>query len=66
MAVLTGGRCSEVALCYENRNRDPKIVAAVDKWSLFEGGRLLRFDCIHFKFTKTSNLKSDNKFTRCP
>jgi len=38
-SLLTGGRCSEVALCYENWNWDPKIVVAVDKWSLFGGGR---------------------------
>ena len=37
--LLTGGRCSEVALCYKNQKWDPKIVVAVDKWSLFGGGR---------------------------
>ena len=37
--LLTGGRCSEVALCNKNRKWDTKIVVAVDKWSLFGGGR---------------------------
>ncbi len=31
--LLTGGSCS-YALCYENWYWDPKIVVAVDKWSL--------------------------------
>jgi len=31
--LLTGGRCTEVALCYENWNWDPK------KWSLQTSGR---------------------------
>jgi hypothetical protein len=43
--LLTVGRCSEVALCYKNRNRYPKIVESLDQWSLFGGGRELRFDC---------------------
>jgi hypothetical protein len=38
-ALLTGGCYSEVALCYKNRKWDPKMVVAVDNWSLFEGGR---------------------------
>jgi len=33
LPLLTGGRCLEVALRYENWNWDPKIVVAVDKWS---------------------------------
>jgi hypothetical protein len=37
--LLTGGCCSEVALCYENLNRDSKIVSAAGRWSLFGGGR---------------------------
>jgi hypothetical protein len=40
----TGGRCSEVALCY--KNWDPKLVVALDQRSFFEGGRLLRFESI--------------------
>jgi len=32
--LLAGGRCSEVALCNNNWNWDPKIVVVVDKWSL--------------------------------
>ncbi len=39
LPLLTGGRCSVVALYYENWNRDPEIVVAVGKWSLFGGGR---------------------------
>jgi hypothetical protein len=35
---LTGGRCSEVALSHKNWKWDPKMVAAVDKWSLFRSG----------------------------
>jgi hypothetical protein len=31
---LTGGRCSEVASCYKNWKWYPKMVAAIDKWSL--------------------------------
>ncbi len=41
--LLTGGRCSEVPLCCGKR--DVKIVVIVDRWSLFGGGRKLRFDC---------------------
>ena len=36
--LLTGGRCSEVALSYKNWKWDPKMVVAVGKWSIF-GGR---------------------------
>ena len=32
--LLTGGRCSEVALCYENWKWDSKMVVAVGRWSL--------------------------------
>jgi len=34
--LLTGGRCSEVALRYKNFNLVTKIVVAVDKWSLIQ------------------------------
>jgi hypothetical protein len=37
--LLTGGRCSEVALCYKIRKWDPKTVVVIDKWSLLGGGR---------------------------
>ena len=43
--LLTGGRCSEVPLNYKCGKRDVKIVVVVDRWSLFGGGRQLRFDC---------------------
>ncbi len=36
--LLTGGRYSELVLCYKNWNWDPKIVVIVDKWSLSGGG----------------------------
>ncbi len=32
--MLTGGRCSEVASFYKNWKWYPKMVAAIDKWSL--------------------------------
>jgi len=38
-SLLTGGRCSEVNLCYKQGKRGHKIVVVVDKWSLFGGGR---------------------------
>jgi hypothetical protein len=31
--LLTGGRCSEVSLCYKIEKRHPKLVVAEDKWS---------------------------------
>ncbi len=37
--LLTGGRCSEVGLCYEVSNWDFKMVVAVGNWSLFGGSR---------------------------
>jgi len=37
--LLTGGRYSEVPLCYKQGKREHKIVVAVDKWLLFGGGR---------------------------
>ncbi len=37
--LLTGGRSSEVPLCYKQDKWDHKIVVVVDKWSLFTGGR---------------------------
>jgi len=37
--LLTGGCCSEVALCYETLNWDSKMVVVIDRWSLFRGGR---------------------------
>jgi hypothetical protein len=37
--LLTGGRCSEVGLCYEVSNSDFKMVVAVGRWLLFGGGR---------------------------
>jgi hypothetical protein len=37
--VLTGGCCKEVGLCYKNWNWDSKIVVAMDRWSLWTGGR---------------------------
>jgi hypothetical protein len=43
--LLTGGRCSEVAFCYKDLNWDYKITVVVGRWSLFGGGRWLRFDC---------------------
>ncbi len=36
--LLTGGRCLEVALCYEDLNCVSKIVVAVGRWSLLGGG----------------------------
>ena len=30
--LLKGGRCLEVALCYENWKWDPKMVVAVGRW----------------------------------
>jgi hypothetical protein len=39
VAVLTGGRCSKVGLCYKDLNRDSKMVVSVGRWSLFGGGR---------------------------
>ncbi len=33
--LLTGGRCSEVALCYKNWNWDPKIVVANSGLTVF-------------------------------
>ncbi len=59
LLLLTGGHCSEVPLCYEQGKRGNKIVVAVDKWSLFGGGRLHRFDCT-FKLFRCS-LKNLNK-----
>ncbi len=39
-------------LWYNDNPWDPKFVAVVDRWSLFGGGRLVRFDCNTFsKFT---------------
>ena len=37
--VDAGGHCSEIALCYKSCERDPKIVVALGRWSLFGGGR---------------------------
>jgi hypothetical protein len=34
--LLTGGRCSEVVLCYEDQNWDSKMVVVVGKMSLDE------------------------------
>jgi hypothetical protein len=38
-SFLTGGHCSEVPLCYKQGKWGQKMVVAVDKWSLFRGGR---------------------------
>jgi len=46
VALLTGGRCSDVATCYKNSKWDLKNVVVVDKWSLFGDGCLLVFDGI--------------------
>ncbi len=46
--LLTGGRCSEVILCNKNTKGDQKMVVVTDRWSLFGGGRQLRFDCFYF------------------
>ena len=36
--LLTGGRCSDVVLCFKNRKRDLKItVVVIDRWLLFGG-----------------------------
>ncbi len=32
--LLTGGRCSEVDLCYKDISWDSKMVVAIDRWSL--------------------------------
>jgi hypothetical protein len=32
--LLTGGRCSEVAVCYNDSNWDSKMVVVVGRWSL--------------------------------
>jgi hypothetical protein len=32
--LLTGGRCSEVGLCYYDLNWDSKMAVAVGRWSL--------------------------------
>jgi len=32
--LLTGGRCSEVCLCYKRSNKDLIIMAVVNRWSL--------------------------------
>jgi len=37
--LLTGGRCSEVTLCYKTLKWDSKMVVVIDKWSLLGGGR---------------------------
>jgi hypothetical protein len=37
--LLTGGRCSEVGLCYKESNWDSKRIVAVSRWSLYGGGR---------------------------
>ena len=37
--LLTGGRCSEVALCYKKGKWDRQMVVVVGTWSLFGGGR---------------------------
>ena len=46
-SLLTGGRRSEVALCYKKWNWDPKIVDVIRRWSLPQVG--LYF---HFKLCK--------------
>ena len=37
--LLTGSRCSGVALCYKKWKRDPEMAVFVGRWSLFGNGR---------------------------
>jgi hypothetical protein len=45
VAILTSGRCSDVAICLCNFKWHPNMVVIVDRWSLFGACRLLMFDC---------------------
>ncbi len=46
LPVLTGGRCSDVLLCYKHGKRDHKTMSVVDMWSLFRSRRSFSFDCL--------------------